>query len=107
MSRSVLTYVCSCPLLSGVTGCDQPPPADTGPNIRPVKSLVVSSPEGSGVRNFPGRVEPSNRADLAFRVGGTLSEVAVQEGTIVNRGQVIARLDQTDFEITLRDRQAT
>ena len=69
--------------------------------------MIVESPTGSGVRNFPGRIESSNRADLAFRVGGTVSRLAVQEGTAVQHGETLAQLDQTDFEIALKDRQAT
>ena len=74
---------------------------------RPVKSMLVAGPAGSGVRNFPGRVESSKRADLAFRVRGTVNELAAQEGAQVSRGQVLARLNQRDFEIALKDRQAT
>jgi len=72
-----------------------------------VKSQVIDSPQGSGVRNFPGRIESANRADLAFRLNGTITELAVQEGVQVGLGQILARLDQTDYQITLKDRQAT
>ena len=92
-------------LVRFVQGEAPEPVADVGP--RPVKTIVVESPEGSGVRNFPGRIESGNRADLAFRVAGTVAELAVSEGATVERGQLIARLDDTDFEIALKDRQAT
>jgi len=90
-----------------LTACGEAPVEDTGPVARPVKSIVVASPAGSGVRNFPGRIDSANKADLAFRVSGTVAELGVNEGEAVKRGQVLARLDQTDFQITLRDRQAT
>jgi RND family efflux transporter MFP subunit len=90
-----------------VFGCGEAPVEDTGPVIRPVKSIVVASPEGRGIRNFPGRIDSANRADLAFRVRGTVAELGVKVGQDVARGDVLARLDQTDFQIVLRDRQAT
>jgi RND family efflux transporter MFP subunit len=88
-------------------GCGEPPQENLEPVARPVKSQIIDAPQGSGVRNFPGRIESANQADLAFRVGGTVSVLDVQEGAQVNRGQMLARLDQTDYEITLKDRQAT
>ncbi len=73
---------------------------------RPVKSMVISSPEGSGVRNFPGRIDSANKADLAFRVSGTVVELLVSEGEKITRNQRLAQLNQTDFQIALKDRQA-
>jgi RND family efflux transporter MFP subunit len=87
--------------------CGEPPLENLEPVARPVKSQIVDAPQGSGVRNFPGRIESANRADLAFRVAGTIELLATQEGAQVTRGQTLARLDQTDFEIALKDRQAT
>ena len=96
--------------LTGVmilAGCGAPPEEVVEPVARPVKSIVIGDPEGAGVRNFPGRIESANRADLAFRVGGTVNKLNYQEGSPVSRGDVLAQLDQTDFEIALKDRQAT
>ncbi|MEE4192723.1 MAG: efflux RND transporter periplasmic adaptor subunit [Halieaceae bacterium] len=77
------------------------------PQSRPVKVFTVEGPGGEAIRNFPGSVQASQRADLSFRVAGTLEEILVREGENVERGQVLARLDPTDFRITLEDRQAT
>jgi RND family efflux transporter MFP subunit len=77
------------------------------PQSRPVKVFAVEGPGGEALRNFPGNVQASQRADLGFRVGGTLQEILVREGEDVEQDQVLARLDPTDFKITLEDRQAT
>ena len=90
-----------------LAGCSAPPEEVAEPVARPVKSMIIGDPEGAGVRNFPGRIESANRADLAFRVGGTVKRLNYQEGSPVSRGDVLAQLDQTDFEIALKDRQAT
>jgi RND family efflux transporter MFP subunit len=88
-------------------GCGGPPLENLEPVARLVKSQIIDAPQGSGVRNFPGRIESANRADLAFRVGGTITMLEAQEGALISRGQTLARLDQTDYKIALKDRQAT
>lgn len=75
--------------------------------VRPVKTFVISGGHSDLVRSFPGRIEASKRAELGFRIPGTVAEILVKEGEGVIEGQVLARLDPTDYEIVLRDRQAT
>jgi len=58
-------------------------------------------------RQFPGRIEAARRADLSFRVPGTVKDILVKEGDTVGEGTVLARLDATDFRIALSDRQAS
>ena len=50
-----------------LVACGEAPLDDATPTARPVKTMIVESPAGSGVRNFPGRIDSANRADLAFR----------------------------------------
>ncbi len=89
-----------------LTACGEAPIEATDSVARPVKSMVVLSPAGSGIRNFPGRIDAVNRAVLAFRVAGTVAELSIKTGVDVTKGQVLARLDQTDFQIALREQQA-
>ena len=96
------------PLLSLlVTGCGSGAEVDQAPSSRPVKIFHVEGISGVAVRNFPGSIQASQRADLAFRVSGVLQEMLVREGQGVAKGELLARLDPTDFKITLEDRQAT
>jgi RND family efflux transporter MFP subunit len=93
--------------LSALAGCgreeqDPPPPAS-----RPVKIFTVEGGSAEAIRSFPGRVDATQRAELAFRVGGQLQELLVKEGDLVQEGQVLARLDPTDYKIVLEDRQAS
>ncbi len=73
---------------------------------RPVKTMIIGSAGRGGVRNFPGRVDASVRADLSFRVDGKLAKLPVKEGDDVNRGQVLAELEPTDYQIIVNDKQA-
>lgn len=84
----------------------QQPPADE-PTSRPVKTFIVGGAEFDGKRSFPGRVDATYSADLAFRVPGTVQEIVVREGDLVEPGQLLASLDPTDYRITVQDRVAT
>jgi RND family efflux transporter MFP subunit len=53
-----------------------------------------------------GAVEPSVMLPVAFRSAGTLAALAVDEGTVVKRGQVLARLDDKDLTSTVEELDA-
>ncbi|MEE4143569.1 MAG: efflux RND transporter periplasmic adaptor subunit [Halieaceae bacterium] len=92
--------------LMGLVACGGDQQAVPEPGSRPVKVFVVEGGEVDAVRSFPGKVDASQRAELAFRVSGKLQELLVKEGDLVEEGQVLARLDPTDYKLVLEDRQA-
>ena len=61
----------------------------------------------SGGQNEPslltlhGTVRGSRQSDLAFRVAGVLADLPVKEGTRVQRGEIVAQLQQSEFHIRL------
>jgi RND family efflux transporter MFP subunit len=65
---------------------------------------VGEAPEVT-TRSFPGTVRAARRAELAFQVSGTLTRLSVGEGQEVRDGEVLAQLDQRDFENSLRSAQ--
>ena len=73
--------------------------------IRPVAMLTVGSAQGRGLM-FPGTVQATERADLAFRVAGQLAEFPVDEGDQVQRGDILAPLDPIDFTLALDEARA-
>ena len=94
-------------LVTGLlTGCSKKQEIEKTQEIRPVKTILVTAPETGGIRNFPGRVDANRKAALAFRVSGKVHELLVREGDLVKQGDVIAKLDPTDFQITLNDKKA-
>jgi RND family efflux transporter MFP subunit len=103
--RLLTALLCTSLALSACGRGDDGAPAE--PAVRPVRTVVVGDSSGSELRRFPGRVEATQQAELSFRVAGQLREVLVREGDRVEAGGVIARLDPTDFETALADRQAT
>jgi len=88
--------------LAGCGGGNQAPPAQV---VRPVATMVLGSAERRGLR-FPGTVQARDRADLSFRVPGNLIAFPVAEGDQVRAGQLLARLDPTDYELTLQEATA-
>jgi RND family efflux transporter MFP subunit len=107
MIRKIQVLVVAGVLALGLGACgggEAPPPEVTS---RPVKIFTVEGGQTDAQRTFPGRIDATQRAELAFRLPGQLREILVKEGDLVEQKQVIARLDPTDFEIAFKDRQAT
>ena len=66
--------------------------------IRPVLLLRLTAFQDVLERNFFGRVVARETANLAFPLSGTLADFPVEEGAIVEAGEVLAALDQAPFE---------
>ena len=77
------------------------------PESRPVKTMLVGGDIVGDFRQFPGVVDAIQRADLSFRVQGKITEILVREGDMVEKGQLLARLDPADYQIVLNDRIAS
>ena len=103
--KSVIVCGLSVALLLG--GCAEQEPPQTEAVARPVKTMMIAGADATGVRSFPARIAAAARADLAFRVPGTVQELPIKEGDPVKEGDLIARLDPTDYQIVVDDRQAT
>jgi RND family efflux transporter MFP subunit len=69
---------------------------------KPVKVITVNGGTELVERAFPGTVVAGKKAEIGFRVSGQLSKLLVNAGERVTRNQVIATLDKSDFQTTLR-----
>ena len=72
---------------------------------RPVKTMLVTAGNQPLVRTFPGKVEASKSAELAFQVPGLLVKLPVKEGQKVAKGEVLAQLRQDEFQARLKSVQ--
>ena len=54
-----------------------------------------------------GTVNPQNTIDVGTQVSGTISQIDADYNAHVKKGQVLARIDPTDFEAALNQAQAT
>lgn len=74
---------------------------------RLVTLAAVEAPAAAGVRRYAARIAAGRRADLSFRVPGTVQKLLFKEGDIVEEGQVVAELDPTQYRNVVKERQAT
>lgn len=97
-----LTAFCILGLLSGC----QPEKTAQIDVIRPIKAFQIGSAEKIAGRNFPGVAKATQEVDLSFRVAGTLKSMPVKVGQEVRVGDVLAVLDQRDFEVEVANAKA-
>jgi RND family efflux transporter MFP subunit len=89
-----------------LSACEEPQQAYVA-SSRPVKTIVIDENMSGDTRTFPAVVDAIQKADISFRVSGKIQKILVKEGDEVKKGQVLAELDPVDFEIQLKDRQAS
>jgi RND family efflux transporter MFP subunit len=93
--------VCSVLTLSA---CEKRAP--TAPAPRPVVSAPVHPDADTARVTFPAEIQPRYATPLSFRVGGKIIERSVRTGDAVKPGQVIARLDPSDYDKNLASARA-
>lgn len=68
--------------------------ASLAPDPIAVMTLVTQAQTGYEITDrFVGRLEPAQHANLSFERGGLVTDVLVEEGTKVGKGDLIAELD--------------
>jgi RND family efflux transporter MFP subunit len=69
--------------------------------IRPIKFGKIVKSAGDDSYTFSGTAQANNETNLSFRVSGTLRTVQVKLGDRVKKGQIIATIDPSDYNISL------
>ncbi len=105
MIRNTLSYLLIISSAFILAGCEKEvPPAKE--IIRPAKVLLLGEANSSSIRNFPATIEASDQSILGFRVAGELRKFPAKAGQKVEKGQLLAQLDTTDYQLQVDDRQA-
>ncbi len=87
----------------GAGACsNQEEPAET----TPVDVDTVTVDTGVSNVSAEGRVVPLDSAILSFQISGEVAEILVAEGDVVNAGDPILKLDDTDQQTALEQAQA-
>ncbi|WNC74145.1 efflux RND transporter periplasmic adaptor subunit [Thalassotalea psychrophila] len=89
-----------------LVGCSKPVIEEVKDVVRPATLYTVNDHTSSFDQNFPALIKASNETELAFRVGGELIEVNVVAGSLVKKGDVIAKMDPTDFKVNVATAKA-
>lgn len=95
----------ACVGLVAVVGCDEavePPP----PELRPVRVMEVSDVRAERTRSFAGTAKAGTESKLSFKVAGNLRQLTVKVGDTVEKGQLLARVDATDYELQVQEASA-
>ena len=76
-------------------GCRKPePPVAETPRV---ETFRLEAPGEPPFRRFPGEVAPSRVSTMSFRVPGQLVDLPAERGRFFPEGELLAKLDQTDF----------
>ena len=74
--------------------------------VRPVRILTISTLQGGDTLSYPGEIQGSQNAELAFEVQGRLVELPAEAGIDVAENQLLAKLDPADYQSSLDAAQA-
>ena len=77
------------------------------PALRPVKVVEVDAASPAREMRYSGAVKARSEAATGFRVAGKIIERNVDIGDRVNPGDVLARIDATDYELQVRSAEAS
>lgn len=92
--------------LTPLTGCSKPEEEAPKEVIRPAKILTIESGGTQLTSKYPGKVQALDRVEISFEVSGKLTVLLVKEGQKVKKGDIIARLDPSDYQSRLEAAQA-
>ena len=88
----------------GMTGCGNKNQKEA--RLQKVRLYEVKSEGGIMHILYPGRTKAAASSEVAFKVAGTLQKVAVKVGDKVRRGQLLAVMDDHDYQVQLKATQA-
>ncbi|RVA13050.1 efflux RND transporter periplasmic adaptor subunit, partial [Mesorhizobium sp. M7A.F.Ca.US.002.01.1.1] len=89
----------------GLAGCSQEK-AEVKDIIRPVKVVEIAKVNDTRTLSYSGSVRARTESALAFRVNGKITERLVDIGQHVASGDVLARIDPIDYDLSVKSAQA-
>lgn len=93
-------------LLAGCQNEEQSPAAQTPPPM--AVGVITVSPEALPITNeLPGRIAPTRLAEVRPRVSGIVIERVFEQGTQVEKGDVLYRIDPRPFEVRVESAEAS
>lgn len=77
-----------------------------GPPAVPVNAYTVTKERVTGLDSYPGTVVPLNEVELRPQVAGYITNIFVQDGQKVAKGQKLYQIDQNKYQAGLQQAQA-
>jgi len=105
-------------VLIAVAGCGRGEDLPTRPPLPVTIATVGSASGGSGQTRYSGAIKADESVDVAFRMSGVVDGITqrrgadgrirvLQDGDVVRRGEVLARLRQSEFQDQVSDAEAS
>ncbi|CAM4193571.1 efflux RND transporter periplasmic adaptor subunit [Vibrio neonatus] len=89
-----------------LVGCEKPV-VEPIQHVSKVEVLQLGKPQASDRIYFPAVAQAALRSHLSFQVSGEISELVVNEGDRVQKGDLLAQLDPRDFKIAVDNARAS
>jgi len=83
---------------SVLVACGKAPEVETEPPAKPVKMMTIGSESVKVSWEYPGEIKAVRTVDLGFEVAGKIIELPIEDGLKLKEGDLLGRLDPTDYE---------
>ena len=70
--------------------------------IRPVRTMVIEETSQQSELRLPGRIQPAEEVNMSFQVAGPLTKFDVRKGEKVGKGQLLARIEPSDYQSNVK-----
>lgn len=94
-------------LMAALAGCSAETAETPKEPVRPVKVVEIAPAATTRELSYSGAVRARSEAPAGFRVGGKIVDRQVDIGDRVIAGDVLARIDATDYELSLASARAS
>ncbi len=95
----VIAFLILFALSAVLAGCDTHAETKAQTPVRPVLVTTVHYANQTPDRTFVGTIKPRIETDLGFRVAGKVAKRLVEVGDVVDAGQPLALLDESDLKL--------
>ncbi|MFM2586913.1 efflux RND transporter periplasmic adaptor subunit [Vibrio sp. TBV020] len=89
-----------------IAGCNKANSEISESVVKPVKLTQVPNIQNAQYDSFIANIDATDRASLSFQVAGEVEELFVHMGSEVKQGDVLAKLDPTDYQLAYQARLA-
>lgn len=103
---SIKKIIIPCLLVLLLGSCAEKKQKASEPKAIPVKTMIVEKQDTPDFLQFSGNILPYKTVKFGFMVAGKVKAVHVHEGEYVDKHQLIAELDPTDYKFALDAAQA-
>ena len=96
----------ACLVIPLLSGCSEEKEVVKEELIRPVRYLVAKPDSNVRLYRYPGTARAKIESKQSFRVPGLVTQVAVEVGDHIKKGDLVAQLEQADYQLRLKSAKA-